>query len=147
MNLGNLITLNGTIALEELTEKNNILLIYFSEHNTPMCTKQLLSFNEEFETIKKFDIVGYAVSTDSLHDIDAFTKQFKEFPFTIASDKDGSIAKKLNIYDYEQKKANRSIIILNKKCEIVYSNLFYQPDNINDFINVFEYINNNLKLR
>tara|TARA_Y100001970_G_scaffold196411_1_gene238822 strand:+ start:4116 stop:4559 length:444 start_codon:yes stop_codon:yes gene_type:complete len=147
MKFGNLATLNGKIAIEEITKTNNIMLIYFSEHSTPLCTKQLLSFKEEFETINKYDIVTYAVSTDSIENICTFEKKLRGLPFEIASDKNGSIAKKLNIYNYEQKKANRSIIILNKQCDVIYSNLFYQPDNINDFVNVFEYISQNMQLR
>ena len=147
MKFGNLTTLNGKITIEELAKSNNIMLIYFSEHSTPLCTKQLLSFKEEFETIKQYDVITYAVSTDSIENICMFIKKLNGLPFEIASDHDGAIAKQLNIFNYEQKKANRSIIILNKQCEIIYSNLFYQPDNINDFINVFEYISQNVQLR
>tara|TARA_B110000014_G_C20120030_1_gene593125 strand:- start:2922 stop:3365 length:444 start_codon:yes stop_codon:yes gene_type:complete len=147
MKFGNLTTLHGEMTLEELTKTNNVLLIYFSEYNTPLCTKQLLSFKEDFKNINEFDIVTYAVSTDSIKDISKFAKQLNGLPFEVASDDGGVIAKELNIYNDEQKRANRSIIIFNKQCEIIYSNLFYQPDNINDFINVFEYISNNIELR
>tara|TARA_Y100001970_G_scaffold269702_1_gene362584 strand:- start:46342 stop:46788 length:447 start_codon:yes stop_codon:yes gene_type:complete len=147
MKFGNLTTLNGKIDIEELVQATNLLLIYFSEHNTPLCSKQLLSFKEEFETIHKYDIITYAVSTDSIQDITIFAKTLNDLPFEIASDEDGLIAKQLNVYDYDQKKANRSIFILNKQCEIIYSNLFYQPENIDEFFNVFEYISKNIKLR
>ena len=93
MKFGNLATLNGKIAIEEITKTNNIMLIYFSEHSTPLCTKQLLSFKEEFETINKYDIVTYAVSTDSIENICTFEKKLRGLPFEIASDKNGSIAK------------------------------------------------------
>ena len=60
MKFGNLTTLHEEITLEELTKTNNVLLIYFSEYNTPLCTKQLLSFKEDFENSvsKKIGFVG-----------------------------------------------------------------------------------------
>ena len=140
-----LITLDGKKTLEELAKKKHLLLIYFSEHGTPLCTKQLLSFKEEIDMLKTFNMSIYAVSTDSIEEISSFSNNLNGLPFKLGSDPEGNIAKQLGIYDNEQKKANRSIVILNKECEIIYSNLFYQPDNIDDFVSVFDYLTENIK--
>jgi peroxiredoxin len=133
-------TRNGMELVSSLCKKSFLILIYFTEQNTPSCTKQLLSFKEEIETLKQYPVQVFAVSVDEFTDLILFEKKLNGLPFEIASDVNGSLAKKIGVFDNDLQKTNRSIIILNQLCEVIYLNPFYQPDNINDFTAVFSFL-------
>ncbi|MFB0901056.1 MAG: redoxin domain-containing protein [Dehalococcoidia bacterium] len=137
-----LLTIKGEKSLDELINGKKLILIYFKEHHTPLCTIQVSAFKKEAPLLNALNINTIIASTDSIKDIANFQNDLGAFPFQIASDFNGSLAKELNIYDINEKKSNRAIFIFNQKCEIIFKNTFYQPANFDQFLEIFTFLEN-----
>jgi thioredoxin-dependent peroxiredoxin len=85
----------NTVSLSDYTGKV-VVLYFYPKDDTPGCTKQAQSFRDNYEEYQGKDLVVLGVSMDD----EASHQQFKEkygLPFTLLTDKDGSITKAYDV--------------------------------------------------
>ncbi|MDX1921872.1 MAG: thioredoxin-dependent thiol peroxidase [Alphaproteobacteria bacterium] len=83
-------TLEGKVSLANLKGKN-VVLYFYPKDDTPGCTKEACTFQDNLPKFKKMDAVVIGVSKDSLASHQKFAKKYK-LNFNLASDDDVSIA-------------------------------------------------------
>ena len=83
-------TLEGKISLANLKGKN-VVLYFYPKDDTPGCTKEACTFQDNLPKFKKMDAVVIGVSKDSLASHQKFAKKYK-LNFNLAADDDVSIA-------------------------------------------------------
>ncbi|VEP16381.1 putative peroxiredoxin bcp [Hyella patelloides LEGE 07179] len=87
--------LGKTVSLSDF--KGKVVVLYFyPKDDTPGCTKQAQSFRDNYAEYQGKDMVVLGISMDD----EASHQQFKEkygLPFTLLTDKDGSISKAYDV--------------------------------------------------
>jgi thioredoxin-dependent peroxiredoxin len=76
--------------------KNNLIVYFYPKNETYNCTKQACNFRDDFSTFKDLDCEIIGVSNDSPKSHLSF-KNNHNLPFTLLSDKNGEIQKKLGL--------------------------------------------------
>jgi thioredoxin-dependent peroxiredoxin len=85
----------NTVSLSDFTGKV-VVLYFYPKDDTPGCTKQAQSFRDNYEEYQGKDMAVLGVSMDD----ETSHQQFKEkygLPFTLLTDKDGSITKAYDV--------------------------------------------------
>ncbi len=78
------------LSLKELRGKW-VVLYFYPEDDTDVCTAQACSFKETWDEVKGSDIVILGVSPDGVESHAAFRKKYK-LPFTLLADGDHKVA-------------------------------------------------------
>lgn len=96
------------------------VLFFYPKADSPGCTKEACSFRDQFEDFKDAGVEVVGLSSDSPEEQKRF-KQKHNLPYTLLSDKDKSLRKKMGI------KGNmfglvpgRETFIFNKEGELVH---------------------------
>lgn len=82
-------TAEGPISAKDL-KGDNAIIYFYPKDDTPGCTVEACAFRDNLPKFKKLDAKVYGVSKDDLKSHAKFTDKY-ELPFTLISDKDGSI--------------------------------------------------------
>ena len=100
-----------------------VVLFFYPEDDTPVCTVQACSFRDEFSDFEELDAIVLGVSPDSVESHRAFKRKFK-LPFQLLSDpgnvvatKYGSYGTKL-MYGKEVQGTIRSSLVIDQKGRI-----------------------------
>lgn len=83
-------TLEGKVSLANLKGKN-VVLYFYPKDDTPGCTKEACTFQDNLPKFKKMDAVVIGVSKDSIASHQKFAKKYK-LNFNLAADDDVSVA-------------------------------------------------------
>lgn len=84
---------NGNkVALKDLKGKK-VVIYFYPEDDTEVCTKQACNIKDNFKDLKKHDITVLGVSPDDEASHKAFEKKYK-LPFTLIVDTDKKISEK-----------------------------------------------------
>lgn len=83
-------SLEGTVSLAKLKDKN-VVLYFYPKDDTSGCTKEACGFQDNLPKFKKMDAVVIGVSKDNLASHEKFAKKYK-LAFNLASDEDTKVA-------------------------------------------------------
>lgn len=83
-------TLEGKVSLANLKGKN-VVLYFYPKDDTPGCTKEACTFQDNLPKFKKMDAVVIGVLKDSIASHQKFAKKYK-LNFNLAADDDVSVA-------------------------------------------------------
>ncbi len=114
-----------------------LLVLFFSEANTPLCTTQLCAFRDDYEMLAELGADVVAVSTDSEADQARFREEHL-LPFALLSDGDLSAAAAFGVADGEGRRAQRAAFVADREGVIQLAIPFYQPTNFEHYQQVFE---------
>jgi thioredoxin-dependent peroxiredoxin len=79
-----------------LLGKTNLIIYFYPKNETYNCTKQACNFRDDFLTFRNLDCEIIGVSNDSPKSHLSFKKNHN-LPFTLLSDRNGEIQKKLEL--------------------------------------------------
>lgn len=79
-------------SLAEHRGKHNIVLFFYPKDFTYNCTKEVCSFRDNYDVLKRYDAVLVGISYDDAGSHQAFIAQHR-LPFPLISDTDKSIAR------------------------------------------------------
>ncbi len=83
-----------------------IMLVFYPKDDSPVCTKQLCSYNEYLEQFNEIGILTIAISTDTTESHRDFASKYN-LGFPVLSDKNKEVSKKygaLNILGMSKRK-------------------------------------------
>ncbi len=81
-----------TISLNDYRGKKNVVLFFYPKDFTSGCTKEVCSFRDNYDEVKKHDAVLLGVSFDGENSHQSFIEKHR-LPFPLISDVDKSISK------------------------------------------------------
>ncbi len=84
------------VSLKDFKGKKQVVLYFYPKDNTPGCTKEACSFNDNLKEIEKKDAVVLGVSRDSLDSHKKFITKF-ELSFPLLSDENEEVCKKYDV--------------------------------------------------
>ena len=113
-----------------------ILILFFAEANTPLCTQQLCAFRDDFEMISELRATTVAISTDPLDELEQFTDK-QHIPFPLLADIDLDAANAFGVVDPDSRRAQRAAFVADNNGRIKLAIPFYQPNNLDHYQDVF----------
>ena len=113
-----------------------LLVLFFTEANTPLCTQQLCAFRDDFEMIEELQASVIAISTDSPELQEQFNQE-QRFPFPLLSDPDLSTAEAFGVTDSASKRAQRAAFVADSDGTVQLAIAFYQPNNLYQYQEIF----------
>lgn len=109
------------VKLSELRGKVVVLAFYPADRSSG-CTHELTKFRDEYATMFGEGTVVVPVSDDSISTHAAWAKEMS-FPFALASDLDGSVAKQYGSWNEARGNAARTLFVIGKDGRILWRNL------------------------
>lgn len=83
---------SGEISLAEELKKGPVLLVFYPGDDTPVCTKQLCNYRDNFDWFGDIGIRVIAINPQSMDSHTAFATKHK-LPFPVVSDADGEVCR------------------------------------------------------
>ena len=109
------------VKLSELRGKVVVLAFYPADRSSG-CTHELTKFRDEYATMFGEGTVVVPVSDDSISTHASWAKEMS-FPFALASDLDGSVAKQYGSWNETRGNAARTLFVIGKDGRILWRNL------------------------
>lgn len=125
------------LALRSYLGNGPLLVLFYSEANTPSCSQQLGAFRDDYELIQQIGASLLAISGDSPAEIERFIER-ERFPFPLLSDSELEAATAFGVLDEVGRQAQRAAFVSDADGTITLAIPFYQPSNLDHFIQVFK---------
>ncbi len=127
----------GEINLFSLLANKRVVLAFYTEDNTPTCSRELSTFKADYDLLQELNTVVLGVSADSVGSHQGFCEKEGDFPFPLASDEDLTVAKAYGVYDSESKRSRRAVFVIDHDGTVMHAMPYYNPVNLNQFQEVF----------
>jgi peroxiredoxin Q/BCP len=108
-----------TYKLSDFVGKQAVVIAWYPKAFTGGWTRECLSFRENGQLLRQFDVAYFTASCDSPEDNQRFAKSL-ELDYVILSDPDGKVATAYGIYNPERKLAARVTFIIGKDGKIAH---------------------------
>ena len=119
----------GELNLRDLAARGKILLAFYYEDNTPLCSSEISVFKEDYEIIEQLGAQVVAVSADSLESHKGFVERLGGLPFPLASDERLEAAKAYDVVDDKGKRSLRAVFVIDRGGKILHAERWFQPGN------------------
>ena len=115
-----------------LRRRGKILLVFYTEDSTPVCTRELQPFVADYDSIRELGAEVVAISSDDLDSHRRFAERLG-VPFALASDTDLAVSRAFGVADVEQGRARRAVFVIAEDGTIVHANRRYTPSNPSEY--------------
>ena len=127
----------GTLRLKDLTAVKKVLLAFYTEDNTPLCSSEVSVFKEDYELVQQLRAEVVAVSADSLDSHVDFADELGGVPFPLVSDEGLEAAKAYGVADEAGKRSRRAVFVIDKGGTILHVVPWFQPGNPSQYEDIF----------
>ncbi len=127
----------GDVRLSDLVWHGPVILAFYAEDSTPLCSSQVAMLKNDYETIRELSADALAVSSDSLESHVAFAERLGGVPFPLASDERLEVARIYTVADDETKRCRRAVFVIGADGRIIHSERWFQPGNPAQYEAVF----------
>ena len=114
-----------------------LLVLFYTEAQTPLCTQQLCAFRDDEEMILELNASVVAVSSDPPEVLEEFQAEHR-LPFPLLSDPELEAAAAFGVDDRESKRSRRAAFVADAQGVVTLAIPFYQPNNLDDYQRIFE---------
>lgn len=130
-------TTAGTRTLAGLLADGPLVLVFYTEDATPLCTAQVCAFRDEFATLRDLDAQVLAVSADDLTSHRRFAERQGGLPFPLGTDPDLALARAYGVMAEDGKRSRRAVFVIGRDGTVTAVNDRYQPQDMTQFAAVF----------
>jgi peroxiredoxin len=127
----------GDISLHDLTAETKVVLAFYVEDATPLCSSEVATLKEDYDLIRELGAQVVAVSADSLASHKAFAQRLGGFPFPLASDSDLLATRLYDVPDETGKRSRRAVFVIDRGGTVLHAIGWYQPGNVTQYEEVF----------
>lgn len=127
----------GELRLSTLLQSGPLILAFYTEDNTPLCSNEIAMFRDDFDVIAELGAQVVAVSTDDLSSHRSFAERLGGVPFPLASDTDGEVARLYAVLDDESKRSQRAVFVIGSDGTILHAQPWFQPGNPSQYEAIF----------
>src|SRR3970040_2360277 len=82
----------GALRLSDLTVAGKVVLAFYQEDNTPLCSSALMVLKEDYDLVRQLRAEVVAVSADGLEAHAEFARRLGGLPLPLVSDRDPGAA-------------------------------------------------------
>lgn len=127
----------GDITLSDLTSDSKVILAFYTEDNTPLCSSELSVLKEDYEIIETLGARVVAISADNIVEHTDFAERLGGLPFPLASDPHLEVAKAYRVAGEDGKRSRRAVFVIDRRGEILHAEPWFQPGNPNQYEAIF----------
>lgn len=127
----------GEISLRDLTAEKKVILAFYFEDATPLCSSEVAALKEDYDLIRDLGAEVVPVSTDSLASHEAFAQRLGGFPFPLTSDSDLLATRLYDVLDDTGKRSRRAIFVIDRGGTVLHAIGWYQPGNVTQYEEIF----------
>ena len=127
----------GDISLHDLTAEKKVVLAFYYEDATPLCSSEVATLKEDYDLIRELGADVVAISADSLASHEAFAQRLGGFPFPLASDSDLLATRLYDVLDETGKRSRRAVFVIDRGGTVLHTIGWYQPGNVTQYEEVF----------
>lgn len=128
----------GDIVLSELTANSKVLLAFYSEDNTPLCSSEVTVLKGDFDIVDTLGARVVAISADNVVSHTDFAERLGGVPFPLASDPHLEAAEAYGVKDDDGKRSRRAVFVIDKGGEILHVEPWFQPGNPGQYEAIFK---------
>ncbi|OAI39508.1 hypothetical protein AYO38_07500 [bacterium SCGC AG-212-C10] len=125
------------VTLSEECSAGPVLLVFYQDDGMPICTSQLKAFAQEFELLQSAGVRVFGMNTNGLGSHAKFHER-DHFPFPLVSDFHGEAVKAYGLWDGDERKSRRAVVIVGQDGLVQYVQPHFNPGNVNALVEVFE---------
>ena len=130
-------TTDGEIKLSEVTARGKVLLAFYYEDATPLCSNEIAMLKDDYEVVRELGAEVVAISADSIDSHRAFAERLGGVPFALTSDVKLDAAKAYDVVDDSGKRSRRAVFVLEQGGRIAHVERWFQPGNPGQYEAVF----------
>ena len=130
-------TTEGEIKLSELTARGKVLLAFYYEDATPLCSNEISMLKDDYEVVRDLGAEVVAISADSVYSHRAFSERLGGVPFALASDVKLEAAKAFDVVDDTGKRSRRAVFVIEQSGRIAHVERWFQPGNPGQYEAIF----------
>jgi len=119
----------GTVRLSDLLALGKVLLAFYMEDNTPLCSNEVQMLKNDHDVIRALGANVLAISADSPGSHRDFAERLSGVPFPLASDEDLAVAEQYGVADHDAKKSRRAVFVLDGDGRVLHAEPWFQPGN------------------
>jgi peroxiredoxin Q/BCP len=127
----------GTLRLKDLTNTKKVLLAFYAEDSTPLCSSEVSVLKEDYELVQQLGTEVVAVSADSLDSHEYFADELGGVPFALVSDERLEAATAYGVLDEAGKRSRRAVFVIDKGGTILHVVPRFQPGNPAQYEDIF----------
>lgn len=127
----------GQVRLSELTATKKVVLAFYHEDYTPLCSGQVSVFKEDYELVGQLGAEIVAVSADGLDSHMDFEESLGGLPFPLVSDENLEAAAAYGVLDDDGKRSRRAVFVIDKGGKILHVVSTFQPDDAGQYEDIF----------
>ncbi len=127
----------GRLRLKDLTATKKVVLAFYTEDNTPLCSSEVSVLKEDYELVQQLQAEVVAVSADSLDSHRDFAEKLGGVPFPLVSDENLKAARAYGVLDDAGKRSRRAVFVIDKGGKILHVVPWFQPGNPSQYEDIF----------
>lgn len=127
----------GTLRLSDITAEKKVVLAFYQEDGTPLCSNQVSVFKEDYELVSRLDAEIVAVSADGLSSHMDFENRLGGVPFPLVSDEGLEAARAYGVLDDSGKRSRRAVFVIDKGGTVLHAVPWFQPGNPSQYEAIF----------
>ncbi|HUF52481.1 MAG TPA: peroxiredoxin family protein [Dehalococcoidia bacterium] len=130
-------TTEGTLSLADLLQRGKLILAFYTEDATPMCSTQVAMLKDDYLIVREFGATVLAVSADSVDSHLEFAARLGGIPFPLATDESLDLARAYGVAGEPAKRAHRAIFVIDQTGMVTHSQPWFQPSNTGQYQAIF----------
>jgi peroxiredoxin Q/BCP len=130
-------TTEGRLSLSDLLQSGKLVLTFYVEDGTPLCSSQVAAFQQDYPAFEETGARLLAVSADTPESHRAFVEKLGGLPFPLASDDDLSLARAYGVVDEDNKRSRRAVFVIDRDATVLRRIDFYNPSNSSQYLDIF----------
>jgi peroxiredoxin Q/BCP len=126
-----------TVDLHEAIARGPVLLVFYQDDGMPICTTELKAIAQEYDLLADAGVQVFGVNTNGIGSHAKFQER-DHFPFPLVSDFYAEAVKAYGLWDSDQRKSRRAVVIVGKDGRVRHTVAHFNPGNVNALVEVFE---------
>ena len=122
-------TTDGDTTLSDLMARGKVLLAFYYEDATPLCSNEISMLRDDYEVVRELGAAVVAVSADGVESHRAFAERLGGVPFALASDEKLEAARAFDVVDDGGKRSRRAVFVIEQGGRIAHVERWFQPGN------------------
>ena len=123
------------VSLTELRSRGAVIVVFYTEDSTPLCTRELVPFVNDYSDLTALGAEVVAISSDGVESHAEFARRLG-IPFALASDPDLAVARAFGVADEDSRRARRAVFAIGRDGRLLYANPNHNPGNPADYESV-----------
>ena len=128
----------GPINLPDLTARGKVVLAFYTEDSTPLCSSEVSVLKEDYEIVRALGAEVVPVSADTLESHETFALELGGVPFPLASDERLEAARQYQVLGDDGKRSRRAVFVIDRGGKILHAVPWFQPGNPTQYEDIFK---------